>query len=81
MLVLVDASEDCGYPLERQLALLAELESSFDVPVLSVCNKADRSRDVDTDYYMSVETGEHVERVLEAAVEAIGYEPELPFEE
>ena len=81
VLFLVDASGDCGYPLERQLALLAELESSFDVPVLSVCNKADRSQDVDADHYMSVETGEHVERVLEAAVEAVGYEPELPFEE
>jgi nucleolar GTP-binding protein len=51
------------------------------VPVLSVCNKADRSRDVDADLYMSVANGENVERVLEAAVEATGYEPELPFEE
>jgi nucleolar GTP-binding protein len=81
VLVLVDASEECGYPLERQLELLAELRSSFDVPVLSVCNKADRSRDVEADHYMSVETGENVEAVLEAAVEATGYEPELPFEE
>jgi len=30
---------------------------------------------------MSVETGENVEAVIDAAVEAIGYEPELPFEE
>jgi nucleolar GTP-binding protein len=81
VVVLVDASEDCGYPLERQLALLAELESSFDVPVLSVCNKADRSRGVEADHYMSVETGENVEAVLAAAVEAIGYEAELPFED
>ena len=81
VLVLLDASGDCGYPPDRQLELLAEIDARFDVPVLSVCNKADRSRDVEADRYMSVETGENVEAVLEAAVEAIGYEPELPFEE
>ena len=81
VVVLVDASEECGYPLADQLELLAEVEGRFDVPVLTVCNKADRSRDVEADHYMSVETGENVEAVLSAAVEAIGYEPELPFEE
>ena len=81
VVVLVDASEECGYPLADQLELLAEVEGRFDVPVLTVCNKADRSRDVEADHYMSVETGENVEAVLSAVVEAIGYEPELPFEE
>ncbi|PSP80912.1 GTP-binding protein [Halobacteriales archaeon QS_4_69_225] len=81
VLVLLDASGDCGYPLDRQLELLAEIDARFDVPVLSVCNKADRSQDVEADRYMSVETGENVEDVLSAAVEAVGYEPELPFEE
>ena len=81
MLVLLDASGDCGYPLDRQLELLAEIDAQFDVPVLSVCNKADRSRDAEADHYMSVGTGENVEEVLEAAVGAVGYEPELPFEE
>jgi len=81
VVVLVDASEECGYPLADQLELLAEVEGRFDVPVLTVCNKADRSRDVEADHYMSVETGENVEAVIDAAVEAVGYEPELPFEE
>ena len=81
VLVLLDASGDCGYPLDRQLELLAEIDTQFDVPVLSVCNKADRSRDAEADHYMSVGTGENVEEVLEAAVGAVGYEPELPFEE
>jgi nucleolar GTP-binding protein len=81
VLVLLDASEECGYPLERQLDLLADVESRFDVPVIVVCNKADRSRDVEADYYMSVEPGENVEAVLEAAIDAVEYEPELPFEE
>jgi nucleolar GTP-binding protein len=81
VLYMVDASGSCGYPLEDQLELLAEVESRFDVPVIVVCNKSDQSTDVDADYYMSIETGENVEEVLEAVIEAVGYEPELPFEE
>ena len=80
VVVLLDASGDCGYPLERQLDLLAELEATFEVPVLAVCNKADRSKDVEADRYMSVETGEGVEAVVDAAIEAVDHEPELPFE-
>jgi nucleolar GTP-binding protein len=80
VVVLLDASGDCGYPIERQLDLLAELEATFEVPVLAVCNKADRSEDVEADRYMSVETGEGVEAVVDAAIEAVDYEPELPFE-
>ncbi|MCQ4333539.1 50S ribosome-binding GTPase [Natronomonas sp. F2-12] len=80
VVVLLDASGDCGYPLDRQLDLLAEIEATFEAPVLAVCNKSDRSRDVDADHYMSVETGEGVEGVVDAAIGAIGYEPELPFE-
>ncbi len=80
VVVVLDASGECGYPIDRQLDLLAEIESTFDVPILAVCNKADRSTDVDADHYMSVETGEGIESVLDAAVESIGHEPELPFE-
>ncbi|WP_135820514.1 NOG1 family protein [Halostella litorea] len=81
VLFLVDASGDCGYPLDAQLELRDAVEGDFEaVPVLTVCNKADRSRDVEADHYMSVAEGENVEGVLDAAVEAIGYEPELPFD-
>ncbi|MFC4248518.1 NOG1 family protein [Natribaculum luteum] len=81
VLVLLDPSGECGYPLESQLELRDAIEVQFeDVPVITVANKADRSRDVEAAYYMSVETGENVDEVLEAAVEAIDYEPELPFE-
>ncbi|MFC4989911.1 NOG1 family protein [Saliphagus infecundisoli] len=79
VLVLVDPSEACGYPLADQLELRDAIEARFeDAPVLTICNKADRSRAVEADRYMSVETGEGVEEVLEAAVAAIDYEPELP---
>jgi len=75
---LVDASGDCGYPIDAQLELRDDVRRLFDVPVLTVCNKSDRSRDVEADYYMSVETGEGVDEVLDAAVEATGFEPDLP---
>jgi len=78
VLVLVDASEACGYPLEAQLALRDEIEATFDVPVLTICAKSDRSTDVEADAYMSVADGEGVEAVLDAAVEAVGHEPDIP---
>jgi len=79
VLVFIDASGACGYPLDVQLALREDLEARFEVPVLTVCNKADRSRDVDADRYLSVTEGENVEAVLEAAIEAVGSETELSF--
>ncbi|USZ69453.1 NOG1 family protein [Halorussus salilacus] len=82
ILFVVDASGYCGYPLDAQLDLRDALAERFgDVPVLTVCNKADLSTDVDADAYMSVERGDSVEEVLDAAVDATGYEPELPFDD
>ena len=78
VLVFVDASESCGYPLADQLALETAVRERFDVPVLAVCTKADRSRDLDADHYLSVEAGAGIEELIDAAVAAIGYEPELP---
>ena len=80
VLVLLDSSETCGYPLSDQLELRDAIEERFDVPVLTVGSKADRSRAVEADQFMSTETGEGVEEVLDATIEAVGYEPELPFE-
>jgi nucleolar GTP-binding protein len=81
VLFLVDASGSCGYPLDSQLELRDEVVEKFDVPVLTVCNKSDESRDVDADHYMSITEGEGVDAVLEAAVDAVDWELELPFEE
>jgi len=80
VLVFVDASGACGYPLSSQLALRDAVLEAFDVPVLTVCTKADRSRAVEADLYMSVAESENVEKVLETAIDAVGYEPELPYE-
>src|SRR6056297_1616324 len=87
MLVMVDPTGECGYPIGSQLELRDSIAAQFeDVPVLTIANKADRfetdelDEAVAADYTMSVTTDSNVETVLEAAVEAIGYEPELPFE-
>lgn len=81
LLVFVDPSETCGYPLEDQLALRDQLAETFvDVPALTVGNKADLSTDVAADQFMSVAESEGLEAVVDAAVAAIDYEPELPFE-
>ncbi len=84
VVVVLDATEECGYPLDRQLDLLADIKSQFSVPVLTVCNKADRETDhdldIDVDSSMSVKSGVNVDTVLEMAIEAVSYEPELPPE-
>ncbi|MDG5778814.1 GTPase [Haloarculaceae archaeon H-GB2-1] len=90
VLVIVDTTEECGYPLDVQLELRDDVRGRFDVPVLTVANKVDRyadtdavdetSADLDADHYMSVTEDEGVDAVLDAAVEAIGFEPDLPFD-
>jgi nucleolar GTP-binding protein len=81
VLFVLDASGECGYPIETQLALRDDVKDRFrEVPVITVCNKTDRSDEVPADFYMSVETGEGIEEVLDAAIGAVDWEPELPFE-
>jgi nucleolar GTP-binding protein len=78
---LVDPSGDCGYPLDSQLELRDAVRDRFatrGVPVLTVCNKTDRSREVEADAYMSVTEGEGVEELLDLAVDAVDYEPDVP---
>jgi nucleolar GTP-binding protein len=81
VIFVVDASGDCGYPIDVQLELRDAVERRFasrDVPVLTVCNKSDQSRDVAADAYMSVTADENVDGVLDAAVEAVAWDPEIP---
>jgi nucleolar GTP-binding protein len=81
VLFFLDASGTCGYPLDAQEALRDELRARFDAPVVTACNKADLSRAAEADCYLSVETGEGVAAALDQAIEAVGYELELPFED
>jgi nucleolar GTP-binding protein len=78
VLFVVDASEACGYPLDAQLALRDSVVARFDAPVLTVCNKSDRSTDVEADAYMSVSEDDNVDAVLDLAVETVDWEPDLP---
>ncbi len=78
---VVDPSGDCGYPLSVQLELRDAVEARFadrEVPVLTVANKADQSRDVEADAYMSVLNDEGVDEVVDLAVAAVDFTPDLP---
>jgi nucleolar GTP-binding protein len=85
VLVVLDPSVDCGYPLDVQRSLRDDIEAQFDVPVLTVVNKHDRIDDEesfeDAAYTMSVTNDENVDTVVRAVVDAVGYEPELPIDE
>ena len=85
VLVVLDPSGSCGYPLDAQEHLREDIERRFDVPVLTVHSMLDRldgdDPPSDVDYAMSVATGDGVETVLDAAIAAVGYEPELPVDE
>jgi len=80
---MLDPSGDCGYPLSVQLELREEVRELFgdDVPFLTVANKHDRFEAVQAesvDATMSVTEDENVEAVLDMAVEAADFEPDLP---
>ncbi len=83
VLFVLDPAGDCGYPLESQLELREEVRALFgaDVPFLTVANKHDRFEAVraeSVDATMSVTEDENVEAVLDMAVDAAAYEPDLP---
>jgi len=95
VLFVVDPSGDCGYPIDVQLSLRDAIAERLAAPLLTVANKADRSTDADADAYTSVTASEDdraalgaesdrsivsPEAVLDLAVEAADYEPELPYD-
>ncbi len=63
VLFILDPSEMCGYPVERQLALLAEVKEMVPVPVLVAVNKAD-VQPMEGYLNMSTLSGDGVEAVL-----------------
>lgn len=85
VMVVLDPTGNCGYPLDVQRALRDDIEERFDVPVITVYNKMDvydGSIDEldDGAYGMSVTDSDNVEEVLTAMIEAVDYEPELPID-
>ncbi len=63
VLFIIDPTETCGYPLEKQLSLLDEVKSYFDKPVLEVYSKADMHNFRDRIAF-SAKTGEGLQDVL-----------------
>ncbi len=74
VMFMIDPSESCGYEIEDQKRLLAEIRENFDLPLLVVANKADRPefRNMDeVELNMSTITGEGIEEVMEKLLEMI----------
>lgn len=65
ILFIIDPTETCGYTLESQLNLLAEIKELITVPILVVANKADLLQKMPSiaELKMSSLTGEGIEEV------------------
>jgi nucleolar GTP-binding protein len=68
---VIDASLQCGYELQPQLNLLAEVRKTFDVPLMVVENKVDLTGGTTGHFPVSTQTGENVERLREKIIEAV----------
>jgi nucleolar GTP-binding protein len=74
VMFMIDPSESCGYEIEDQKRLLAEIRENFNLPLLVVANKADRPefRKMDeVDLNISTITEEGIEEVMERLLEMI----------
>jgi len=86
VLVFVDPTGECGYPLAAQWELRADVLDRFDVPAVTVATMLDKldapHDDGRIDHHVSLTAADDapVEAVVAAAVDAVGYEPDLPFE-
>jgi len=83
ILYVLDPSGHCGYPLQEQERVLAELRDRFEIPFVVVENKADIQTTGDRPA-MSCETGDGVEeaagRALDATLEAYRDRIDLSFD-
>jgi len=83
LLFIIDPSENCGYPMKEQYALLEEVKDFIDMPVLVVANKIDlESGDkVKADMRMSTLTKDGVIDVRNRLIEMIKEQEILPVVE
>ena len=69
MIFVLDPSESCGYPMDKQLALLSSVQRGFEgVPILVVENKCDITVSASENMKISTETGENVDVLREELV-------------
>ncbi len=74
VMFIMDPSESCGYEVEDQKRLLAEIRENFKLPLLVVANKADRPefKKIDeVELNISTITGEGIDEVMERLLEMI----------
>jgi len=72
MVFILDPTESCGYPMEKQLALLSSVEKGFsEVPIIVVESKCDMSRSPSGNLKISAETGENVDVLTEQLKERL----------
>ncbi len=71
VLYILDPSEYCGFPLDEQLALLEDIRSWLDLPILAVANKKDLVGYPDADLSMATQTGEGIIEVLGRLIEIL----------
>ena len=74
VLFMIDPSESCGYEIEDQKRLLAEIKENFELPLLVIANKADRPefRKMDeVEMNISTINGEGIEEVMDRLLEMI----------
>jgi nucleolar GTP-binding protein len=74
ILFILDPSEMCGYPFDRQLALLEEVKGMVPVPVIIAVNKAD-VQGLEGHLNMSTLTGDGVDTVLGELLKVRGPSP------
>ena len=72
VLLLIDPSEHCGYPLTDQTNMLREIEQTLAIPVIVAANKCDLPDfHGEWEYRISTETGYGVDEVLRRLIGAI----------
>lgn len=70
---IIDPSEHCGYSIDSQLALLADIKSRFaDIPIIEVENKVDIQRSDAARIKISALEGEGIEELRNVLVAGIG---------
>jgi nucleolar GTP-binding protein len=72
VLLLIDPSEHCGYPLTAQTSMLHEIEKTLAIPVIVAANKCDLDDfHGEWEYPISAETGDGVDGVMRRVIEII----------
>lgn len=67
IIFMIDPSEHCGYPIQKQLHLLSSIRGEFDMPIIVVENKCDiKSSGIYKK--ISCTTGEGMEELLEMVI-------------